>query len=163
MQIVVDDGRKTHLDADKTPVRLSRRDVQLALLVSRGRINKEIAFTLGITEGTVKIYMSHLFAKLGLSNRAELSAWAVRHDEEIARCLRTYDEPTRRAVAGTAVQTFPNRVVPRAANVSACSGNCQADDGSVGRIVVCFSCGSVLTPAHRRAEHMNESCSPACA
>ncbi|HZT30133.1 MAG TPA: LuxR C-terminal-related transcriptional regulator [Bryobacteraceae bacterium] len=85
MPLVVERGRETHAGL----VRLSRRDLQLAHLVTQGRINKEIGFLLGITEGTVKIYMSTLFAKLGVANRAELSAWATRHDEEIGRELGT--------------------------------------------------------------------------
>jgi hypothetical protein len=63
--------------------------MQLASLVSRGRLNKEISYILGITEGTVKVYLSHLFSKLGVANRAELSAWAVRHDGEIEYTQQT--------------------------------------------------------------------------
>jgi hypothetical protein len=55
----------------------------MAQLVCQGRLNKEISGILGLTEGTVKIYMSNLFAKLGVWNRAELAAWTVRHESEL--------------------------------------------------------------------------------
>ncbi len=154
MQLQVDEGRKMGLDAEPIPVRLSRRDVQLALLVSRGRINKEIAFTLGITEGTVKIYMSHLFAKLGMGNRAELAAWAVRHCEEIDRCIRAYDEATQGRGPRLA-----GRTSARAANVAACSGDYRnTDSGKASRVSVCFSCGSVLRPARHHSVPRSTAC-----
>lgn len=80
MPVIVETCRKTHRNAGADMVSLSPRELQLAQLVTEGQQNKEIGFQLGITEGTVKVYMSHLFAKLGVSNRAELSAWAARRN-----------------------------------------------------------------------------------
>lgn len=67
------------------PIHLSPREIQLAALVSRGQQNKEIAYALGLTPGTVKVYLHHLFPKLGISNRAELAVWAVRHENELLK------------------------------------------------------------------------------
>lgn len=64
---------------------LSPRRKQLATLVSEGQQNKEIAYTLGLTEGTVKVYLSDLFAALGVPNRAALAAWAVRNPDALAK------------------------------------------------------------------------------
>lgn len=65
-------------DSNRKPSKfLTTRERQLAVLVAEGRQNKEIAYTLGLSEGTVKVYMSHLFSKLGFHNRAELAAWAT--------------------------------------------------------------------------------------
>jgi DNA-binding CsgD family transcriptional regulator len=80
---MVETCRKTHRNAGANMVPLSHRELQLAQLVTEGQQNKEIGFQLGITEGTVKVYMSHLFAKLGVSNRAELSAWAARRNGDL--------------------------------------------------------------------------------
>ena len=44
-----------------------------------GKKNKEIAFELHITEGTIKVYMSRLFAKLGVSDRYELALYGIRN------------------------------------------------------------------------------------
>jgi DNA-binding NarL/FixJ family response regulator len=85
MQVIVETCRKTVRNSGANYASLSPRDLQLARLVTEGRLNKEISFALGITEGTVKVYMSNLYAKLGVSNRAELAAWAVRHEGQIGQ------------------------------------------------------------------------------
>jgi len=54
-------------------VRVSRREHQLITLVSQGLKNKEIASVLEITEGTVKVYLSRLFEKVGVRDRFELA------------------------------------------------------------------------------------------
>lgn len=52
---------------------LSPRERQLVGLVAQGRRNREIAAELGITEGTVKVYLHAIFGKLGVANRTELA------------------------------------------------------------------------------------------
>lgn len=47
----------------------AQRKVMLAL--ADGRLNKQIAGDLGITEATVKAHMSAIFRKLGVTNRAQ--------------------------------------------------------------------------------------------
>ncbi|HVN03497.1 MAG TPA: response regulator transcription factor [Bryobacteraceae bacterium] len=54
-------------------VPLTRRESQLITLLSRGLKNKEISCELGISEGTVKVYLSHLFHKSGVRDRFELA------------------------------------------------------------------------------------------
>jgi len=49
-------------------------------LVSEGHTNKEIAKALFLGEGTVRNYVSSILSKLGLTNRAEAAAYAVRHN-----------------------------------------------------------------------------------
>jgi DNA-binding NarL/FixJ family response regulator len=58
---------------------LSRREGQIIKLVGQGLRNKEIAFALNITEGTVKVYLSKLFSKVGVSDRYELALLGLRH------------------------------------------------------------------------------------
>lgn len=45
-------------------------------LIVAGKRNKEIAFEMGLTLGTVKEYLYHLYRKIGVSNRAEAATWA---------------------------------------------------------------------------------------
>jgi DNA-binding NarL/FixJ family response regulator len=58
---------------------LSRREGQLLKLIGQGLRNKEIAYALNITEGTVKVYLSRLFSKVGVSDRFELALLGLRH------------------------------------------------------------------------------------
>ncbi len=58
---------------------LTNREGQLVNLLSQGLKNKEIAWTLQISEGTVKVYLSRLFKKLGVSDRFELALYGLRN------------------------------------------------------------------------------------
>lgn len=51
---------------------LTRREIQLAELVSQGLKNKQAATILGLSEGATKVYLHHIFAKLGVQKRADL-------------------------------------------------------------------------------------------
>jgi FixJ family two-component response regulator len=57
---------------------LSGRQREVCVLVLRGRLNKEIAFELGIAEKTVKIHRAQAMAKLGVKSVAELARMAER-------------------------------------------------------------------------------------
>ena len=46
-------------------------------LMAEGKPNKIIAYEMGLTEGSVKVYLSHAFKVLGLANRCEALRWAV--------------------------------------------------------------------------------------
>ena len=58
---------------DRMPFRLSLRESQLSSLLVQGLPNKEIAFQMGTTEGTIKVYASHLYHKVGVRSRFELA------------------------------------------------------------------------------------------
>ncbi|MEE6261664.1 helix-turn-helix transcriptional regulator [Plantactinospora sonchi] len=53
--------------------RLTRRERQVAELVREGLTNREIAAALVVTEKTVEMHLSHVFAKLGVRNRVRLA------------------------------------------------------------------------------------------
>jgi two-component system nitrate/nitrite response regulator NarL len=54
-------------------VALTPREREIVSLLRQGMRNKQIAGEMGITEGTVKIYLFRLFHKLGVRNRFELA------------------------------------------------------------------------------------------
>ena len=59
--------------AARTRVALAPRERELIGLVRRGLRNREIATELGVTEGTVKVYLHSIFDKTGVANRTELA------------------------------------------------------------------------------------------
>ena len=54
---------------------LTPREVEISILVSKGKSNKEISKALYITEGTVKNYLTKILAKLELENRTQLAVY----------------------------------------------------------------------------------------
>jgi len=61
------------------PVTLTPRESQLVTLLSGGLKNKEIAAELGLTVGTVKVYLAHLFHKSGAKDRFELAVQGIKN------------------------------------------------------------------------------------
>jgi DNA-binding NarL/FixJ family response regulator len=59
------------------PPALTERELQVLALLARGRLNKEIAAELGISERTVKFHVSALMGKLGAGNRTEAVSLAA--------------------------------------------------------------------------------------
>lgn len=57
--------------------RLSAREIEVLRLLVSGRRNREIAGTLMITEGTVKLHVSSILEKLGADDRTEAVTMAL--------------------------------------------------------------------------------------
>jgi two-component system, NarL family, nitrate/nitrite response regulator NarL len=58
---------------------LTRREIEIVRSVVAGYSNREIAARSSITENTVKSHLTHIFNKLGASNRVELALFAAHH------------------------------------------------------------------------------------
>jgi DNA-binding NarL/FixJ family response regulator len=54
------------------PKGLTRRETEALHLVGAGLSNKEIAWQLGLSVGTVKLYVHHVLQKTGARSRSEL-------------------------------------------------------------------------------------------
>lgn len=73
-------GRSHFRQSDQpqgTPSRLSRlssRQFEILELMTRGLLNKQIAWELGLTEGTVKSHVSAILSKLGCDRRTQAIA-----------------------------------------------------------------------------------------
>jgi DNA-binding NarL/FixJ family response regulator len=57
---------------------LTPREADVLALIARGRSNKVIARELGVAEKTVKTHVSHILAKLGVSDRTQAALYAVK-------------------------------------------------------------------------------------
>jgi two-component system, NarL family, response regulator LiaR len=58
---------------------LTPREQEVLDLIERGFANKRIALELRIAEKTVKTHVSHVLAKLGVSDRTQAALYAARH------------------------------------------------------------------------------------
>jgi two-component system, NarL family, response regulator LiaR len=58
---------------------LTEREREVLTLLVAGKTNGAIATQLAISSGTVRLHVSHILAKLGVSNRTEAAILAVRH------------------------------------------------------------------------------------
>ncbi|MCS6800900.1 MAG: response regulator transcription factor [Chloroflexota bacterium] len=60
--------------------RLSPREREVLALITRGASNRQIARALGLSEHTVRTHVTNILAKLGLENRVQAAAAAIRLD-----------------------------------------------------------------------------------
>ncbi len=58
---------------------LSPQEKKIPPLVAEGKTNKEIAEILGLSDKTIKNYLSNIFVKLHVTRRSQLAAMVARH------------------------------------------------------------------------------------
>ena len=58
---------------------LTAKELQVLVLVGRGRTNAEISAEMHVTEGTVKTHVNHIFSKLNLRDRPAAVIFAFEH------------------------------------------------------------------------------------
>ena len=80
-EVIVEGRRYRLVPVDQPPAgggfdtavgHLTARELQIAALVADGRVNKEIAAELCISEWTVSTHLRRIFAKLGVDRRAAM-------------------------------------------------------------------------------------------
>ena len=74
---------------DRLPI--APREMEVLVLLTVGKTNREIARAMGISEGTVKYYLSAIYRKLDVSNRTE-AAVAGSADREDPRGQQRREE-----------------------------------------------------------------------
>jgi len=57
---------------------LTAREREVAVLVAKGLTNRQIGGALFITEGTARLHVKHILAKLAFASRSQVAAWAVK-------------------------------------------------------------------------------------
>ena len=74
---------------DKRIDTLTRRELEVALLLREGYSNAKIANKLSISEGTVKKHISNIFSKLEIYNRTEVLVFVEKHMERFQTILNS--------------------------------------------------------------------------
>jgi len=57
---------------------LSNQETKILHMIALGKINKEIALEVGVSENTVRNYISRIFKKINVSNRTEAASYWLR-------------------------------------------------------------------------------------
>jgi DNA-binding NarL/FixJ family response regulator len=83
-EIICPGCRKPVVRTPKACQSLSFREKQVVRLVRQAKLNKEIAYDLHLSEGTIKEYLNKIFRKIGVKNRTELAVWALTHEDAAA-------------------------------------------------------------------------------
>ena len=58
---------------------LTSQEMRILVHVAEGQTNREIGYALGLSERTVRNYVSSILSKLNLISRAQAAAYAARH------------------------------------------------------------------------------------
>lgn len=72
-------GGQYALDGDEMFIPLSPREMEILELVTKGKSNKEIAYSLGISHQTVKNHMTAILRKLRVDDRTQAAVYALQH------------------------------------------------------------------------------------
>lgn len=59
---------------------LTKREIEVLELLAEGLFNKEIAYTLNISEKTVKNHVSNIFKKINVSDRTQAAVYAIKNN-----------------------------------------------------------------------------------
>ena len=62
---------------------LTARQREIADLIADGLTNAQIATQIMVSRGTVGNHIGHMLRRLGVKNRAQIAAWAIRHAGEV--------------------------------------------------------------------------------
>jgi DNA-binding NarL/FixJ family response regulator len=70
------------LNTDGQSITLSPQERRILPLVADGKTNKEIATALGLSDKTIKSYLSNIFDKLQVTRRSQVAAMFVKHQPD---------------------------------------------------------------------------------
>lgn len=93
-------GAQKDTQPTKRTANLTPREREIVGLLRQGLRNKQIAGEMGITEGTVKIYLFRLFQKLGVRNRFDLARCGILEQMNTLPQPETRPEPSLGMLGG---------------------------------------------------------------
>jgi DNA-binding NarL/FixJ family response regulator len=72
-------GKRRSHRASEVQQNLTEREMEVLRATASGQPNKTIAGALAISPQTVQVHLRNIFSKLGVRNRSEAVAYAIRH------------------------------------------------------------------------------------
>ncbi len=77
-RVISQAGKESLPQKSNENISLTEREMEVLVGVSEGKTSKEIAFSLGITERTIKAHLTSIYQKLGVDSRAAAIAEAAK-------------------------------------------------------------------------------------
>lgn len=77
LKVKMDERNNSPSNYDET---LTKREIEVLKLLTEGLFNKEIAYTLAISEKTVKNHVSNIFKKINVSDRTQAAVYAIKNN-----------------------------------------------------------------------------------
>lgn len=74
-------GERVPVQVTESQIKLSPRESEVARLVCKGFATKEIAFSLAISENTVKDHLTAMYRALRVSSRVQLALWCLQNPQ----------------------------------------------------------------------------------
>jgi len=78
-QLSTDDASPSPRRRSEPHHQLSERELEILRLIAEGASNRQIAGQLYLSENTVRTHLVHILGKLGLDNRVQAAAYALRN------------------------------------------------------------------------------------
>ena len=85
------DNMGSFTEEEKKIETLTKRELEVALLLREGYTNAKIAEALFVSEGTVKKHISNIFGKLDMYSRTEVLVFVERNIEKFELALNSVD------------------------------------------------------------------------
>lgn len=73
---------------------IDARDERMLELLATGASNRDVAEQLGYQEGTIRVYLSNLYKKLGVSNKTEAVVWLLSRRDTAQAAAAAASEPS---------------------------------------------------------------------
>lgn len=63
------------MNTDSEPIKLSKRQKQMIIMLDQGKSNREIAKQLDLSEHTIKVHLWRLYQRIGVNSRTQALKW----------------------------------------------------------------------------------------
>jgi LuxR family transcriptional regulator of csgAB operon len=79
MAVSIEKNGKGVINPEGYETNLTRREVEILMIMRSGATNAQIATRLGITTHTVKTHLYNIYKKINVSNRLQAAVWVAKH------------------------------------------------------------------------------------